>query len=348
MQNAVERCKAPAARSAGAWSYILLAFAWTWTAWIVSIKLHAREEFLYIGTAGPAIAALVLCGGLRPSNLRPSLKRTGLFLGLLILLSALLTLYYSLRTHSGFSFHMAPLVLVPASIPAWILSSAFSRDREISSLFSRLIHRPNRWSLIALLIFPAVILSGAAIGRLLHQPLVMPPKHGSAINNFAYATVFFLFNIFFAALLEEPGWRGFLLPRLQRRWSPLLATLLVWLPWALWHAPLDYFRPGRFSLVAYLEMRVIFLIPIALILTWLYNRSGRSVQATTIFHASMNTFPFVLPYFMPSFALLFVIAGFAIVSDRMWRHWNDGVPPNSLRVIGNPTPSHPGSPLEPA
>jgi hypothetical protein len=45
--------------------------------------------------------------------------------------------------------------------------------------------------------------------------------------------------------------------------------------------------------------------------------------------------------------LLFVIAGFAIVSDRMWRHWNDGVPPNSLRVIGNPTPSHPGSPLEP-
>jgi membrane protease YdiL (CAAX protease family) len=38
---------------------------------------------------------------------------------------------------------------------------------------------------------------------------------------------------------EEPGWRGFLLPRLQDRFSPLVASLLVWFPWALWHAPLD-------------------------------------------------------------------------------------------------------------
>jgi membrane protease YdiL (CAAX protease family) len=270
---------------------------------------------------------------MRPSNLRPTLKRTGWFLVLLILLAAILTLYYSLQTNSNLAFHVDPWALIPAAIPAWILSSAFSRDRETSSIFCRLIHPPNRWSLIAFLLFPAILLPGALIGRVLHQPLVMPPTHGSVINNFAYATVFFLFNIFFAALLEELGWRGFLLPRLQRRWPPLLATLLVWLPWALWHAPLDYFRPARFSLVTYLEIRVIFLIPIALILTWLYNRGGRSVQASIIFHAGMNTFPFVLPYFMPSFASLFLIAGFAVVSDRMWRQRNDGVQPNSLKPI---------------
>jgi len=106
---------------------------------------------------------------------------------------------------------------------------------------------------------------------------------------------------------------------LQQRRSPLQATLFVWLAWALWHLPLDLSRPTRFSFVQYLEIRVIFLIPVAIILTWLYNRSSRSVQACALFHVSMNTFPLVVPYWMPSFALLFVIAGAATMGDRMWR-----------------------------
>jgi uncharacterized membrane protein YadS len=69
----------------------------------------------------------------------------------------------------------------------------------------------------------------------------------------------------------------------------------------------------------YLEIRVIFLIPLVILLTWLYNRSGRSIQASAMFHASMNTFPFILPYSVPGFALLFGVAGYVIVADRMWR-----------------------------
>jgi uncharacterized protein len=134
--------------------------------------------------------------------------------------------------------------------------------------------------------------------------------------------MFFLFNMFFVAVLEEPGWRGFLLDHLQDKFSPLAASMAVWLPWALWHAPLDYYRPVRFSLVMYLEIRVVFLIPIVIILTWLYNRSGQSIQTCALFHASMNTFPFVLPYFAPGFGLLFVAAAYAVVADRMWRRRN--------------------------
>jgi membrane protease YdiL (CAAX protease family) len=78
--------------------------------------------------------------------------------------------------------------------------------------------------------------------------------------------------------------------------------------WALWHAPLDYYRPARFSLVMYLELRVVFMIPIVIILTWLYSRSRSSIQVCATFHACMNTVPFVLPYFAPGFALLFIIS----------------------------------------
>jgi hypothetical protein len=37
---------------------------------------------------------------------------------------------------------------------------------------------------------------------------------------------------------EEPGWRGFALPRLQDRFSPVRSTLVFGAVWAPWHAPI--------------------------------------------------------------------------------------------------------------
>jgi len=48
----------------------------------------------------------------------------------------------------------------------------------------------------------------------------------------------FLIALLFVALGEEPGWRGFLLPRLQQRFAPLTADLVLGAIWALWHLPL--------------------------------------------------------------------------------------------------------------
>jgi len=321
----LERMQQSGVRSAGAsvWTYLALAFAFSWIPWILAIQLHSREEFLNIGTAGPAFAAMILSRTQQRDRSRYSWPRIGVFCALLVFCWAVLTLHYSWRGSDNLHFDMNTWLLGPAVFPAWIISGALSKDRGVRCLLRRLVHVPNRWSAIAFLLFPAILIIPAVMAHWLHQPLTTPDNAGPTSVVVAASSVFFLYNVFFVAVLEEPGWRGFLMDRLQEKWSPLAASMALWLPWALWHAPLDYFRPVRFSLVMYVELRVASMIPLVIILTWLYNRSGRSIQASAMFHASMNTFPFVLPYYAPGFGLLFVIAAYTIFADRMWRKPTD-------------------------
>ena len=44
-------------------------------------------------------------------------------------------------------------------------------------------------------------------------------------------------TVVIVGLFEELGWRGFLLPRLQRGQTALVAALLVGLVWLPWHLP---------------------------------------------------------------------------------------------------------------
>jgi membrane protease YdiL (CAAX protease family) len=88
---------------------------------------------------------------------------------------------------------------------------------------------------------------------------------------------------------EETGWRGYLLPHLQRRFSPLGATAIVAAVWALWHAPAFFMLESYKGFnAAMLAGFVIGLACGAVVLTWLYNRSDGSVLLVAVWHGTYN------------------------------------------------------------
>jgi membrane protease YdiL (CAAX protease family) len=73
---------------------------------------------------------------------------------------------------------------------------------------------------------------------------------------------------------EEPGWRGFALDRLQARYSPFVATLLLGVIWGLWHLPI-------YGLGFVGPMMFVFYY------TWLWNRT-RSLLLCVLLHGSFT------------------------------------------------------------
>jgi uncharacterized protein len=307
------------------WLYLVLAYAFTWLIWITAgyfgVGPDQGEYIAGFGTAGPALAAVFLSRRGQDASGERLPTRLLSFVMLWLFAWSIYIANDRLRgVHPTTSVVYYLLVGLLAAIPAWILSGAFTRDPGVRELLYALVHPGNwRWQAAAFFFWPAILLIPAAIAHFLHQPLLWPGHRDVAWLSVAFGGIFFLNNFFFTAALEEPGWRGFLLPHLQQRLSPLLASLLVWLPWALWHVPIDFHRPFRFTLVNYLLIRVGFLIPITIILTWFYNRSGGNLLTALIFHAAMNTFPFVLPYYPPAFAVVILFAIIIVFTDRMWR-----------------------------
>jgi membrane protease YdiL (CAAX protease family) len=86
---------------------------------------------------------------------------------------------------------------------------------------------------------------------------------------------------------EEAGWRGYLLPRLQTRWSALTASLLLGIVWFLWHVPL-LFLPGDMNRAMPIGLLAAFVLASAVLYTWLYNNTGGSVLAVTLLHGGFN------------------------------------------------------------
>ena len=91
---------------------------------------------------------------------------------------------------------------------------------------------------------------------------------------------------------EETGWRGFALPLLQERTTPLAASLIVGALWGIWHFPARpdillgaYGAGGGALLLGILVVRFLFL---SVVMTYFYNRVGGSTIIAIAMHGLHN------------------------------------------------------------
>ncbi len=92
-----------------------------------------------------------------------------------------------------------------------------------------------------------------------------------------------LLNTWEWLITEETAWRGYALPRLQRRFDPLVASLVLGLMWGLWHLPL-FFIPGSFQSSIPFVGFLISTLATSVVIGWVFNRARGSVLVVALFH----------------------------------------------------------------
>ncbi len=93
-------------------------------------------------------------------------------------------------------------------------------------------------------------------------------------------------------LIEEFGWRGYVLDVLREKYNALKASLILGVFWSGWHLPMFFIKDsfqaslgvGTFEFWTFF----IFAIPVVVVMTWIYENTERSTLGAIIFHASIN------------------------------------------------------------
>jgi membrane protease YdiL (CAAX protease family) len=142
-----------------------------------------------------------------------------------------------------------------------------------------------RWYAVALLLPVAVTLTAAALNVLVLG--ARPSSSAAELGGWSS-----LLQTFFVLLLvpglggswEEPGFRGYALPRLQVGRSALLASLILGGLWDFWHLPLVVTGEDVWT------DAFLFTIEWAIVFTWLFNNANGSVLIVMLFHNTNNTF----------------------------------------------------------
>ena len=146
-----------------------------------------------------------------------------------------------------------------------------------------------RWYLVIFLL-PAALFGLAALLDFLSGGRGW--TFGAQVRQFSANPFYLIIIVFLAPFLEEFGWRGYALDRLQSRWSALVSSLILGFFWALWHLPIFFIKGtyqyslGVGSLAFWTFM--ISVIPMTIFFTWIFNNNGRSTLSAILLHVVFN------------------------------------------------------------
>jgi membrane protease YdiL (CAAX protease family) len=166
----------------------------------------------------------------------------------------------------------------------------------------------------------AALLAIAGDGTILDSANLSLESLGTILFSAQAGLIFYM--LLRGGLGEEPGLRGFALPRLQLRHGPTVASLIIGLLWAGWHIPV-YIRSDAGSVVVSLLLAFTF----SFLFTYFYNNARENLWVVIMLHAGINAgdnaFEVLLPglseldWQIPAYLGMLIIS--IVLGIIMWR-----------------------------
>jgi len=149
-------------------------------------------------------------------------------------------------------------------------------------------HTKNPWVIPAIFGLPLIALLGnvgyVLMGMEDQLRLIKEGPDELGIFVVLVMAVHFTASLVTSPLFEEPGWRGFALGKLQRKYGTFLGSLVVGLLWWIWHQPMNLnfgLQPTLYSAVN--------MIVISFLIDTLFNLSGQNLFTAMLAHQSYGT-----------------------------------------------------------
>ena len=312
-------------------AFFIITFAITWGLGFSYDAVLKHGQFLlfpllFIATCGPALAGIIISAVLNTQPRQGTRKAFWIAFFVAWVVSVLVCIAnLKFIEQIPISPKLVGLFTISIMPVPFVIASAFSRNPSLRSYLASLVHLRGvwGWALLASVLMPALILISIPVNNFLgRQPIASYRLPDLSLALIGLVIVKFLYQLFFFnATGEEVGWRGFALPRLQVRTSPLIAALNIGVFWTLWH--FFYWQAEGKPVMTvdfWVEMYICHTL-LSVFIVWLCNRAKGSILVAGITHAAVNTAQAFIPL-QGIWGLILtwsVAALVMILVDRMWK-----------------------------
>ena len=204
----------------------------------------------------------------------------------------------ALGSHAILPFRLSiPWMIVMGYMPtlAAVIVTGLTQGRGgIRALFGKLlIARVGlHWYIFAIFGYAAVCAGAIGLSNLFGEvsvPFLSEnfPRFSNPVEMILSVTMMFLAISLVNG--EELAWRGFVLPRLQAKYSALSSSLILGVVWALFHLPLFFTLSGSSQAGASFLGFLISTVSLTILFTWMYNHTCESVLLAYLLHGATNT-----------------------------------------------------------
>ncbi|MGD8406795.1 MAG: CPBP family intramembrane metalloprotease [Anaerolineales bacterium] len=192
------------------------------------------------------------------------------------------------------------IIIAAPSIAALIVALLADGWTGVLDILRRLGRWKANWRWYVFVLFSPVVLYFLAVGVhvLLGGTAPQFPMLRENQQMVLMVFVFFLLPWQSSAFLEEIGFRGYALEKLQNKLGPLAGTLILGAFFGAWLLP-EFFQPVSFQYsmggLHFYPWFILTEIGWSILMTWTYNNTNKSsLIAGYLFHTMFNTWSLIL------------------------------------------------------